>query len=106
MLRPSACGIELEQVLRSRRGGAFEPPHFGRLNWGGMAPHPAFTGRIMADLFSTCYLPVTSLLSANYLPVILLFCVQRLFLTNHLKTNGFRRIIAARIAPEQGEKGG
>jgi hypothetical protein len=57
-------------------------------------------------LFSACYLPVTCLLSANYLPVMVLFRAPRLFLTNHLKTNGFQRIIEARIAPEQGEKGG
>jgi hypothetical protein len=35
-----------------------------------------------------------------------LFRARRRFLTNHLKTNGFRRIIEARIAPEQGEKEG
>jgi hypothetical protein len=34
-----------------------------------------------------------------------LFRAQRRFLTNHLKANGFRRILKARIAPEQGEKG-
>jgi hypothetical protein len=33
-----------------------------------------------------------------------LFCAQRRFLINHLKTNGFQRILEARIAPEQGEK--
>jgi len=36
----------------------------------------------------------------------LLFRVRLRFLTNSLKTNGFRRILEARIAPEQGEKGG
>jgi hypothetical protein len=36
----------------------------------------------------------------------LLFRVQRLFLTNPLKTNGFPRILKAGIAPEQGEKAG
>jgi hypothetical protein len=36
----------------------------------------------------------------------LLFRAQRPFLTNHLKTNGFLRILAARAAPEQGEKAG
>jgi hypothetical protein len=35
-----------------------------------------------------------------------LFCAQRRFLINGLKTNGFRRIIEARTAPEQGEKWG
>jgi hypothetical protein len=35
-----------------------------------------------------------------------LFRAQRRFLTNHLKTNGFRRKIQARTAPEQGEKWG
>jgi hypothetical protein len=30
-------------------------------------------------LFFACYFPVTSLLTANYLPVMVLFCVQRLF---------------------------
>jgi hypothetical protein len=35
-----------------------------------------------------------------------LFCMRRRFLTNHRKTNGFRRFIEASIAPEQGEKGG
>jgi hypothetical protein len=30
----------------------------------------------------------------------LLFRVQRRFLINPLKTNGFRRILGARIAPE------
>ena len=34
-----------------------------------------------------------------------LFRARRRFLTNHLKTNGFRRLLEARIAPEQGEKG-
>jgi hypothetical protein len=57
-------------------------------------------------LFSTCYLPVTSLLSANYLPVMLLFCARRRFLINPLKANDFLRILEARIAPKQGEKGG
>jgi hypothetical protein len=57
-------------------------------------------------LFSTCYLPDTSLLWPIYLPVILLFRARRLFLTNPLKTNGFRRILEAGIAPEQGEKAG
>jgi len=36
----------------------------------------------------------------------LLFRARRRFLINRLKTNGFRRILEARIAPEQGEKGG
>jgi hypothetical protein len=36
----------------------------------------------------------------------LLFCAQRRFLLSHLKINGFLRILKARIAPEQGEKGG
>ena len=40
-LRPLPGGIEPEQVLRSRRVGRLKPPHFERLNWGGMAPHPA-----------------------------------------------------------------
>jgi hypothetical protein len=31
--------------------------------------------------------------------------MQRLFLANHLKTNGFWWILDARIGPEQGEKG-
>ncbi len=57
-------------------------------------------------LFSACYLPDISLLSANYLPVMVLFCARGRFLINHLKTNGFLRILEARIAPEQGEKGG
>jgi hypothetical protein len=56
-------------------------------------------------LFAACYLPVTALLSANYLPVMVLFRARRRFLINHLKTNGFRRILKARIAPKQGEKG-
>ena len=57
-------------------------------------------------LFSTCYLPDTSLLWPNYLPVMLLFRVQRPFLTNPLETNSFRRILEAGTAPEQGEKEG
>jgi len=36
----------------------------------------------------------------------LLFCARRRFLINHLKTNGFMGILEARMAPEQGEKGG
>jgi hypothetical protein len=36
----------------------------------------------------------------------LLFWARRRFLINYLKTNGFWRTIEARIAPEQGEKGG
>jgi hypothetical protein len=35
-----------------------------------------------------------------------LFRARPRFLINHLKTSGFRRILEARIAPEQGEKGG
>jgi hypothetical protein len=35
-----------------------------------------------------------------------LFRARRRFFNNHLKTNGFLRIIEARIAPEQGEKAG
>jgi hypothetical protein len=35
----------------------------------------------------------------------LLFCVRRRFLINPLETNGFRRILEARIASEQGETG-
>jgi hypothetical protein len=35
----------------------------------------------------------------------LLFCAQRRFLTNHLKSNGFMTIIEAKTAPKQGEKG-
>jgi hypothetical protein len=70
-----------------------------------MAPHPAYTGQIRADLFRACYSPVTSLISANYLPVKVLFRGQRRFLTNHLKTKDFLRILKAGIAPEQGEKG-
>jgi hypothetical protein len=57
-------------------------------------------------LTQACYLPVISLLSANYLPVMVLFRARRRFSINPLKTNGFRRILEARIAPEQGEKGG
>jgi len=57
-------------------------------------------------LFSTCYLPDTSLLWPIYLPVMLLFCAQRRFLANRLKTNDFRRILKAGTAPEQGEKAG
>jgi hypothetical protein len=34
-----------------------------------------------------------------------LFRVQRRFLINHLRTNGFQWILEAGIAPEQGEKG-
>jgi hypothetical protein len=36
----------------------------------------------------------------------LLFCAQRRFLANRLKTNDFRRILKAGTAPEQGEKAG
>ena len=71
-----------------------------------MAPNPARTGRISADLFRACYPPVTFLMSANYLPAMLLFRTQRRFLINHLETKVFRRIIKARIASEQREKGG
>jgi hypothetical protein len=35
-----------------------------------------------------------------------LFCVRPRFLINPLETNGFRRILEAGTAPEQGEKGG
>jgi hypothetical protein len=35
-----------------------------------------------------------------------LFCAQRRFLIKRLKTNGFRRIVEARTALEQGEKWG
>ena len=89
------------------KGREFEPPHFEPLNWGGMAPHSLLERvEFAARLFCACYLPVISLLSANYLPVMVLFCARRVFLINHLKTNVFRRIIEARTAPEQGEKGG
>jgi hypothetical protein len=71
-----------------------------------MTPHPAWAARITADLFSSCYLPVASLISANYLPVMVLFRAQRYFLTNDLETKGFRRIPEVGIASEQGEKGG
>ena len=54
-------------------------------------------------LASTCYLPVTSLLRPNYLPVILLFCVPRT-LINPLETYGFRLILAANRGT--GRKGG
>jgi len=43
-------------------------------------------------LLSPCYLPDTSLLSANNLPVIFLFRARRRaapYFDNHLKTNGF-----------------
>jgi hypothetical protein len=56
-------------------------------------------------LFRACYGPVTSLLSANYLPVMVLFRALRRFSVNHRKTNGFLRILKAGIASEQGEKG-
>jgi hypothetical protein len=85
--------------------GGFEPPHFKRLKWGGTAPLPASTGRIARRLFRACYGPVTSLLSANYLPVMVLFRALRRFSVNHRKTNGFLRILKAGIASEQGEKG-
>jgi hypothetical protein len=42
----------------------------------------------------------------DYLPVKLLFGERSCFLANRLKTNGFLWIFAARIALEQGEKGG
>jgi hypothetical protein len=84
---------------------AFEPPHFEPPGWDGMAPHPARTGRIARRLFSNCHLPVASLVSANYLPVILLFRTRRRILTNLLKTINFRLILKARITPEQGETG-
>jgi len=61
---------------------------------------------ITVRLFCACYLPVSFLISANYLPVMVLFCARRLLLINHLKTNGFMRIMEARSAPEQGEKEG
>jgi hypothetical protein len=48
------------------------------------------------EITGACSPPVTSLLWS---------CSARWrFLTNHLKTNGFRRILEARIAREQGEK--
>jgi hypothetical protein len=57
-------------------------------------------------LFRACYRPVTSLITANYLPVIRLFRARRRFLLKQLKTNGFRRILEAKTGPEQGEKEG
>jgi hypothetical protein len=60
-----------------------------------------------------CYLAVTPLIRENYLPDKLdylpvkpLFGERSRFLANRLKTNGFTRIFAARIALEQGEKRG
>jgi hypothetical protein len=62
--------------------------------------------RIASGLFRACYCPVTSLITANYLPVILLFRARRRFLLKQLKTNGFLRILEAKTASEQGEKEG
>jgi hypothetical protein len=100
--RGKACHFQSRFV----RALGFKAATFRAVDWGGMAPNPARTGRIARCLFSTCYLPVTSLLWPNYLPVMVLFCARRRFLINPLKTNGFRPIIEARTAPEQGEKGG
>jgi hypothetical protein len=70
-----------------------------------MAPQLAKTFRIAARLFRACYAPVTFLITANYLPVMVLFDASRRSFIKYLKTNGFRRFFEARIAPEQGEKG-
>ena len=60
-----------------------------------------------------CYLPVTPLIRENYLPdkpnclpVQLLFGAQLRYLANSLKRNGFRQIVAVRIAPKLREKRG
>jgi hypothetical protein len=58
-------------------------------------------------LLCPCYLPDTSLLSANNLPVIFLFCVRRRaapYFDNHLKRNAFPRLTDARTRSENREK--
>jgi hypothetical protein len=89
-----SCGRE-----GSGLAAAFRAAQLGR---NGAAP--CLNRRIAACLFRACYCPVTSLITANYLPVILLFRARRRILTKQLKTNGFMLILKAKTAPEQGEK--
>ena len=91
---------EAEALLPVEKGG-LKPPHFERVI---VAERRQFLLE-QVESRPSCSSPVISLLSANYLPVILLFRARRRFSINRLKTNGFWEKSRPRIAPNSEKNG-